>query len=173
MAVATKLTWEEFEKLPDDGWHHELLEGEHIALAPPRFDHSEIADRILTLLRRQTERKAYMEAGYRLGADSWVQPDVSIPSLAQLAGPRPGGYLQGAPDLAVEVVSPSETATILHRKIGRLLSAGAAEVWVIYPEAREVQVFRGSVSETRHAGDIITTPVLPDWQANVAAFFED
>ena len=77
MAVATKLTWEEFEKLPDDGWHHELLEGEHIALAPPRFDHSETADRILTLLRRQTQRKAYVEAGYRLGADSWVQPGVS------------------------------------------------------------------------------------------------
>ncbi len=173
MAVATKLTWEEFEKLPDDGRHHELLEGEHIALTPPRFDHSAIADRILTILRRQTQRKAYVEAGYRLGSDSWVQPDVSIPSLEQLAGPKPGGYLHGAPDLAVEVVSPSETAAILDRKVRRLLAAGESEVWVVYPETRTVHVFRRSGSQVKQAADRIATDVLPGWEANVADFFAD
>ena len=171
MAVATKLTWEEFEKLPDDGWHHELLEGEHIALPPPQRPHSQTARRVFRLLDSCKGRETYFEAGFRLGADSWVQPDVAVLRAEQQQ--ERGGYFEGPPELAVEIVSPSETATTLHRKIDRLLSAGAAEVWVLYPETGKLQVFRGVTSETKHASDTITTPVLPDWNAKVASFFED
>lgn len=173
MATATKLTWEEFERLPDDGWHHELLEGEHIAVAPPRFAHSRIAHRILALFSKASERIAFIEAGYQIGRENWIQPDVSIPTRAQLKDPMEGGYLQGAPDLAVEIVSPSETAAILDRKVDRLLAAGAAEVWVVYPDTRKVHVFRGPSTEVKHPGDVIATAVLPGWQADVRGFFED
>lgn len=173
MATATKLTWEEFERLPDDGFHHELLEGEYIAVAPPRFAHSQIAHRILALFAKVRERAAFIEAGCRIGRENWIQPDVSIPNPAQLAGPMEGGYLLGAPDLAVEIVSPSETAAILDRKVDRLLAAGAAEVWVVYPETRKVHIFRGSTTEVKHHGDTIATAVLPGWQAGVSGFFED
>ncbi len=169
MAVATKLTWEEFEKLPDDGWHHELLEGEHIALPPPQRRHSETARRIFRLLDSCKGREAYFEAGFRIGGNSWVQPDVSVLRAEQEQGAS--GYFEGPPDLAVEVVSPSETATVLHRKIDRLLSSGTGEVWVVYPETRTVQVFRGAISETKHVGDIIQSPLLPGCQANVADLF--
>ena len=75
--------------------------------------------------------------------------------------------------MAVEVVSPSETAAILDRKVRRLLAAGDSEVWVVYPETRTVHVFRRSGSQVKQAADRIATDVLPGWEANVADFFAD
>lgn len=172
MAVATKLTWEEFEKLPDDGWHHELLQGEHIALPPPQRRHSRTARRVFRLLDNYAGCEAHMEAGFRLGADSWVQPDVSVlrPEQQHEGG---DGYFEGPPALAVKVVSPSETARVLQRKTDRLLARGATEVWVLYPDTKQVQVFRRSAWETKYSGDTLTTALLPGWKANVADFFAD
>jgi Uma2 family endonuclease len=146
--MATTLTslisWEAFEQLPDDGMHRELVEGELIELPPPKSKHVVIAHNTYESLRPvQVSRvvKVFVEAGYRLSAKSWVQPDVSVLTRERAIAPSPDGHFHGGPELAIEVVSPPETARDLNRKVDLLLANGSLAVWVIYPEEEEVRVF--------------------------------
>ena len=82
------------------------------------------------------------------------------------------GYFLGAPDLAIEVVSPSESARDLNKKVSLMLKSGSLAVWVIYPEERTVQVHRPD--GTSYAADTLTLPeLLAGWEAPVASLFED
>lgn len=67
-------------------------------------------------------------------------PDVSIATAAQTEQIAAHGYLSGAPLLAVEIVSPTDSAEDLNRKVHPYLDAGAQEVWVVYPKVREIIV---------------------------------
>lgn len=136
MATTTNLlNWEAFEQLPDDGMHHAILAGELIALPPPKSRHCVIAHKAANLLRPLEERQAgvvFLEAGYRLSQDpaTWIQPGVSFLKMERVRNTDPDGYFLGAPELAVEVVSPSESARMLNRKIAALLAAGSMAVWL-------------------------------------------
>jgi Uma2 family endonuclease len=116
-----------------------------------------------------------MEAGYRLSENppTWIQPDVSVLSSERSRATSGDDYFLKPPELAVEVVSPSETARDLTRKIDLLLAGGSLAVWVIYPEKREVRVFvPDGTSYTRRGGETLTMPeLLPDWELPVANLF--
>jgi Uma2 family endonuclease len=118
-----------------------------------------------------------MEAGYRLSNDppTWIQPDVSVLRVERARATSGDGYFEGSPELAVEVVSPSETARDLNRKIDALLAGGCLAVWVVYPEEQEVRVFvPGGTSYTRRVNETLTAPeLLADWELPVAKLFED
>jgi Uma2 family endonuclease len=140
------LTWEAFEKMPEDGMHREILEGQMIVLPPAKLRHSAIVTRLARQLRPIDEnaRGALMfEAGYKLSnaPPTWIQPDVSVLTIDRFNNPGPDGYSHGGPELAIEVVSPSDTARDLNRKIDLLLAAGTLAVWVIYPDDEEIRVF--------------------------------
>ena len=77
-----------------------------------------------------------MGMGYQLSGDSWVKPDVSVTQ----AGQRVDEYLQGAPAIAIEVVSPSNTAETLSDKTDLYFEYGALEVWRVYPKARKIEI---------------------------------
>jgi len=182
MATTTgQITWQAFEQLPDgDGWHREVLEGELIVLPPPKSRHSEIARRMSRALAAFEDKgvaRIYMEAGYKLSdhPPTWIQPDVSVLRVERARATDGEGYFVGSPELAVEVVSPSETARDLNRKIDALLAGGSLAVWVIYPEEQEVRVFLpGGTSYTRRANEMLTAPeLLADWEMPVAKLFED
>jgi Uma2 family endonuclease len=80
--------------------------------------------------------------------------------------------MRGSPCLAIEVVSPSDTAKHLKRKVDAYLEAGSKSVWIVYPEARSVMIHTaGSVRELK-ADQPITDPLLPGFSTPVAAFFE-
>jgi Uma2 family endonuclease len=179
MATTTHLlTWKEFEQLPDE--HAEILEGELITLPPPKGKHSLIADNVAELLRALKENglgRVLSEAGYKLSEapPSWIQPDVSFLKKERVLALEPDGYFVGAPELAVEIVSPSETPGTLHRKVDLLLAAGSLAVWAIYPETRKVHVFLpDGTSFSRGTNDVLTLPdLLPGWELSVAKIFED
>ncbi len=181
MATTTGLlSWEAFEKFPDDGMHHELIEGEHQVLPPPKSRHARIAKRFfLELLsaEKNANGEALFEAGFKLSNNpaSWIQPDVSFVLNEQLDSTVEGGYFLGAPALAVEVVSPSETGRKLQRKVDLLLAAGSLAVWVIYPKTQTVKVhLPDGTTHTRGIHDTLTLPaLLPDWQLPVAKLFEE
>src|SRR5205814_2233204 len=102
----------------------------------------------------------YSEAGYRLRgeAPTWIQPDVSFRKVGS-ARPGPAEYFLGSPDLAVEIVSPSESASDLQRKIELLLKNGALAVWVIYPATFTVQVhLADGTGFTRTIGEMLDAP---------------
>jgi Uma2 family endonuclease len=179
MATTTNLlTWKEFEQLPDE--HLEILEGELITLPPPKSGHSLIAENTAELLRPLKANGAgriLCEAGYKLSEDpaTWIQPDVSFLKMERVRATKPGDYFLGAPELAVEVVSPSETAQTLNHKITLLLAGGSLAVWVLYPVNREVRVFLpDGTSFRRGLGDVLTIhELLPGWELPVAKLFED
>lgn len=181
MATTTaQITWKEFEALPDgDGFHREVLEGDLIVLPPAKSRHSLIANAVAEALRPLKERgiaKILLEAGYQLSDDppTWIQPDVSVLRVDRALATPADGYFRGSPELAIEIVSPSETARDLNRKIDALLASGALAVWVVYPEEQEVRVFvPGGNSYTRRPNDVLTIPeLLADWELPVAQIFD-
>jgi Uma2 family endonuclease len=147
MGVSTSLlTFEEFEQLPDEPGKLELLDGELIRLPPSKTRNMRIAECIYEMLKQALNRpggaprlgRAHMEFGYKIGATAWLQPDVSI----EYKGQTENDYLEGAPALAVEVISESNRADQMDRKVKKHLSGGAIEVWVVYPKTQCVWVFR-------------------------------
>lgn len=174
------MTWEAFEQLPDgDGLHREIIEGELQILPPVKSKHSKIATKLFELLFPLQQRglgTVFLEAGYKLSEKppTWIQPDASFLKMERVRETPADGYFTGAPELAVEIVSPSETAAKLRRKVELLLGGGAQAVWVIYPDTQSVSVhLPDGTSFTRLAGDTLTAPYLLDgWELPVATLFE-
>jgi Uma2 family endonuclease len=174
MATRTLLTFEQFEKYPDDGHKHELLQGEHIVMPPPKSYHSDVQHLLLRILQPYVDKHGLgdirVEAGFRLSEDTWVQPDVSFLRTAQLRSARPGGYFEGAPALAIEVASESNTAAQLDLKMELYFAHGAEEVWVVFPQTRRVRAhFPDGHSET--LARELQSAMFPGWSAPLSSIF--
>jgi Uma2 family endonuclease len=154
-----------------------VVEGELIVSPPTESRRARLIKavaRALAPVENGGEWSVFVEAGYRLSTDppTGIQPDVSV--LSERAQATSGDdYFVRPPELAVEVVSPSETARDLARKVDLLLAGGSLAVWVIYPEKREVRVFvPDGTSFTRRGAETLTLPeLLPGWELPVAMFF--
>ena len=176
--VASPLTLEDFERLPDDGQLHEVDEGELVSMTRPKYRHSAVAkrfyDRLLDLEKHGGE--VHRELPFALSLDPLTirVPDVCFVSRERLAATSPDGYVEGAPELAVEVVSPSESAEDLERKVTQYLGAGGRLVWVVYSETRHVHVFRadGSVSRLSAEQSIQAPELFGEWSSPLAPLFE-
>jgi Uma2 family endonuclease len=167
--VATKLlTFEEFERLPDQPGKRELLEGDLIELPPAEFEHNRNAHQIYEMLKAAVIAahargeaaelgEVYIEMGYKLPGDVYVQPDVSVTHRAQAVRK----YLTGAPAIAIEIVSPSNTAEEMETKVALYFQHGAREVWRLYRKPRHVVVHVGSTSRAIPENESLTTPLLP------------
>lgn len=175
------MSWEAFEQLPDgDGFHRELIEGELQILPPVKLGHSKVAKRIFKALlaaEAAGSGQAYFEAGFKLAANavSWVQPDVSFVRGQRVEDTDDSSYFTGAPELAIEVVSPSESASDLSRKVDLMLKAGSLAVWVVYPRQRKVDVhLPGGATHRLDAGDTLSLPeLLPGFELPVTKVFEE
>ena len=78
----------------------------------------------------------------------------------------------GAPDLAVDVISPTERAGESHEKVRAYLRSGTAEVWQVFPKSRTVQIHKGMTSNLLDSGQQVTSDLLPGFAALASAFFE-
>ena len=103
----------------------------------------------------------YHEMGYKLSNASYVIPDISVTH----AGQAVQKYLGGAPAIAIEVISPSNTAEAIKLKTILYFRFGAREVWHVYPKTRDVEVHIAENSRTeRHS---LKTPLLPGFTLNI------
>ena len=147
-------------------------------MPPPSSEHGFILNNIAFILfeglRGKRLGRAFAEMGYALFRDPDLtirQPDVSFVSLNRVQ--KTQAYYEGAPELAVEVVSPNDHAADLDLKVKEYLAAGSHEVWVVYPKTRSVQVYlRASQSRILSDADMITSDLFPGWSARVADFFD-
>jgi Uma2 family endonuclease len=98
-------------------------------------------------------------------------PDVAVVPLSRL-NPKEQIYLQGAPDLAIEVITPTDLEIHLQRKINAYLTYGSKSVWVVYPDPRSVMVYRADTISNLRTTQSIEAPPLPGFSAPVSAFFE-
>src|SRR5918999_1116101 len=132
------MTAEDLLRLPDDGFRYELIRGELRKMAPAGFLHGRIAIKLSTSLDQHVTNRnlgvvCAAETGFKLASD----PDVvRAPDVAFIRRERVEevgnveGYWPGAPDLAVEVVSPSDTYTDVQEKVFDWLEAGARMIIV-------------------------------------------
>jgi len=146
MSTTTRVSFEEFLKLPEeDGKHYELDEGKLVMEPSATFRHNFIRDQIAAHLRRFVKEhrlgRITAESGFRLGPQTVRNPDVAfITEQHRKKIDIDRTPILGAPALAVEVVSPSNSAEDMMAKIRQYLAAGSQAVWVIYPGLRLVEV---------------------------------
>jgi Uma2 family endonuclease len=112
-----------------------------------------------------------MEAGFKLGSRSWVQPDLSLITEEQDHSGDPEGYFEEAPRLAVEIISPSNTAQSVDRKLARYFEYGSEEVWVFYPASRRVWLYRRNEGVATEQRDVLDSKMFPGWKLDLAEIF--
>ena len=180
-SVAQKLmTAEEYWQSPMNTKHSELVRGEVVEHMPPGAEHGEIAGALVELLRRWARQGAggyaAVESGYILShtPDTVRGPDVSYVRADRIPPTgRPKAFWTIAPDLAVEIVSPSETAAEVRAKVRDFFSAGTPLVWTVYPDEREVVADTpDGLARTYSENDVLEQPdVLPGFSCKVAELF--
>lgn len=184
MSTATKLlTAEEFAKLPNpaDGSKQELVRGEVVTMPPPGFIHGIVQNNVsfsLTAYARQTKSgRVTVESGVvtERDEDTVRGPDVAYWSYERLPADQvPEGYANVAPDLCVEVLSPSNTEQRTTRKVAEYFACGARMVWVVDPEERTVTIYRkpGEGRVLWEDAAITGEDVLPGFSCALTEFFQ-
>lgn len=146
---AGTLTLEEFERVPELDARLELSKGLLVREPQPEARHGAVVVNVLRALdavaRDRQLGRAVVEAGFLLTETPPTvrRPDAAFVSFGRWpAGSLPDGFWPFAPDLAVEVVSPSNTAADMQEKVLQYLAAGTEIVWVVQPRTRTVEVWR-------------------------------
>jgi Uma2 family endonuclease len=163
---AADWTGDMLERLPDDGWLYELVEGRVVRMPPPGPDHGRTEGNIYLVLalhvRAHGLGEVYVgETGWDLTRrgvrrDTVLAADVALVRAERLPLPPPRRgrtYRPLAPDLVVEVASPSQYRPDLADKAGIWLDRGVRMVWVVWSERREVDVWTSGAAEPRTLQD--------------------
>lgn len=147
MVATTWLTPDDLLRMPDDGYQYELIEGELQRMAPDNMEHGGIGDNLSAPLswfvRKRRLGRVFSNVGFTLADDppTVLGPDVSFVRADRVPPPdAQSGFVAMAPDLAVEVLFPSNTAGEIARKIRIYLAAGVRLVWIVDPVSRTVAV---------------------------------
>ncbi len=180
-AQQSPITAEELFELPDDDCKYELIAGELIRMAPTGGEHGVVTVRIGRILDEYVEAH---DLGICSGAETGFilqrNPDiVRAPDAAFVVKARipetgiPKTYWPFAPDLAVEVTSPSDRFSAVQTKIAEYFSAGTRLVWVIEPATRTVYAYRSphDVQALGEDDELSGGDVLPDFRGAVRRLF--
>ncbi|MGO9114549.1 MAG: Uma2 family endonuclease [Thermoguttaceae bacterium] len=173
-----EMTAEDFLQLADDGLRHELIKGELTSMPPSGSEHGYETiwiGRIVStyILDHDLGFPFGAEAGFILGRgpDTVRAPDFAFIRKDRIPDGRvPKGFFPGAPDLAVEVLSPSDRAVEVEDKIQEWLDVGTQQVWVVNLHRRTLTVHRrDQPPQVLRADDTIEGgELLPDFRAKVA-----
>ena len=169
-ASDVKLPYDDFVQFPDDGKRHELIDGEHVVTPSPNTKHQTIVLNLGSALR----------AHARTHDVDVVEPDLLFVAKARHADVLTATHVRGAPDLVVEVGSPStrrRDETIKRRLYERF---GVAEYWAVDPELDELRVYRHVEGRfdrvallAREQADVLTSPLFPGLALPLVDVFDD
>lgn len=183
MSVATQLmTADELLAIPRDGMRRRLIEGELIEMQPAGFFHGVTGNFLgaeLGIYVRQHDLGVVTlaETGFKIATnpDTVLAPDVGFVAKSRLPADISTlvGFFPGAPDLAVEVVSPGDTYGEVETKVARYLDAGTQLVWIVRPKQRRVEVHRADgTSELLSPPDTLKgESVVPGFELAIARIF--
>lgn len=182
MTTETRLvTAEELLDMPDDGYRYELVRGELIKMAPAGAEHGDIAAEVGASLRIYVKAnglgKVYAtDTGFVIGTDpDHVRaPDVAFVRQERVeAAGRVTGYFPGAPDLAVEVISPNDRYSDVEEKVADWLDAGTRMVALVNPRNRTVSLrLPGQAPVTLTEQDTLDGgEIVPGWRMEVQEIF--
>jgi Uma2 family endonuclease len=182
MALSTGnklMTAEDLLALGSD-FHGELVRGRLVEMAPASWKHGQIGLRVGVLLGTFVQQNKLgivvaAETGFILARDPDVvrAPDAAFISAARVAAADEHGFFTGPPDLAVEVLSPSDKVFDVDEKIADFLTAGCRAVWIINPKQESLTVYRpGQAPQVLRKTDSVDGgEVLPGFACPVADLF--
>src|SRR5580700_8408348 len=177
MPVRTLMTAEQFDALPEEeGRKWELLDGELIEVSSATPKHNRILGRLFKLLDSFAEARdlgaALLETDLAVRANTRLRPDMGFFSAEtwRTVDVKRVPVVQ-PPDIAVEIISPSETMTTIHRKIDAYLKWGVQEVWLIDPDVRTLFVHTRAGVLRLSEGAFLASSFVPGWQLQIADLF--
>jgi len=169
------------EQLPEiaHGKRCELLRGELVEMPPPQKKHSWIVARLIAWMFPFVREGKLGVVGTELGfilqrnPDTVRAPDVYFVSVSRWGDPDADDYFEGAPDLAVEVLSPSDRASEVQEKIREYLAAGCPLVWVVDPGSETVTAYHPGGDAQIYSGnqEVTGEQVLPGFSFRAAELF--
>jgi Uma2 family endonuclease len=162
VATTSNITDEDLLRLPRDGRKYELVDGE-VRVSPAGGRHGQVSVNVLVALDAHVRPRRLgvvldSSTGFRLPGRKPGQKDVRSPDVSFVATGRlpddkaPAGFIELAPDLAVEVLSPDDRMRDVLDKVGEFLDAGTRLVWVLDPERRAAAAYR-SLTDVRHLAE--------------------
>ena len=177
-------TDDEIMALPDDhGQRYELWNGEIIVMSPAGASHNHVETRLVVALYQfaETHRLGQVysgDTGFRLSPLVCYAPDVAFVTRARLRGllPNPEKFLQGAPDLAVEVLSTDDSLRRTQRKIADYFHHGTVAAWLVLPRRRQVRVYHSAQDYVTLEGNEATLTggtLLPGFEYPLDRLFVD
>ena len=163
--------------------HYDLIDGELFEMSPPGGLHGELAYMIARYIGNFIEEHGLgtvtVETGYHPPDNRRIllSPDVAFLSSAKISRPLPDKYIPVMPDLAVEILSPSDTFRQVRRKAAVYLRYGTQLVWIVLPAEKGVDVCR-SVDGSRldiefvgNEGSLSGEQILPGFELELELLF--
>jgi ligand-binding SRPBCC domain-containing protein len=180
-----KLTYDDFVQFPDDGKRHELIDGVHYVTPSPNAKHQTIVVNLTALLRSylRTQRggRLFIAPFDVVFSDfDVVEPDLLFVSKARQHDVLTAKHVRGAPDLVVEIGSPSTRRRDETTKRRLYERFGVSEYWVIDPELDVVKVYRlvegrftGVAELTAENDGVLSSPLFPDLDLRLVDLFDE
>lgn len=182
------MTVDEYAALPDDGWQYELVDGILVRMPMSGGEASSIAARLLARLGTYVEDHGLgamtgADGGYIIDPlrrpDTELGPDVAFVRADRVPARSSPDYARAwplAPDLVVEVASPSQYRPEMAEKARQYLAAGTRLVWLVWPRSRQVDVWRAgdaAVPSRSLTGDDVLDgeDVVPGFSYPIARLF--
>lgn len=186
MALAARQTWsyDDLQHFPDDRMRREIMEGELVVSPAPETIHQEIAVHLLAIIYEWAKThggKVYTApVDVVFSANDVVEPDIVFVAKAHL-NKITKKNIQGAPDLAVEILSPSTRKVDETIKLRRYGEFGVGEYWIVDPDARLVRVYRQTQAGAfgkplllaAENGDILTSPLFAGLEIGLGSIFPE
>jgi len=175
------LTADDLLAMGDRAGRVELVYGRLVEMPPTGWEHGVRASKADRLIGNHVDAHQLgatfgAETGFILESDPDLvrAPDAAFVTAERMAAPRDRrGFFRGPPDLAIEVLSPDDTAVGIEQKVDEYLSAGTRAVWVINPTRRTLTVHRPNERPLvlREADTLDGGDVLPGFAVRVGEFF--
>ncbi len=185
MTTQTLMTEDDLLRMPDDGYRYELVEGELRQMSPTGFEHGRCTVKLSTLLGVHVMKNKLgdvlaAETGFVIARTADGRVTVRAHDVAFVARGRvpadadTSRFLELAPDLVVETLSPSDTAVEVEEKIASWLRAGARAALVVNPASRTVTVHRahGRISRLTDADELDLAEVVEGFRCRVSEIFD-
>ena len=178
--LQTYVTAEELYAMPDDGFRYELVRGELVKMPLAGAIHGVIASTVGWNLHSHVKNLRLgtvvtVGTGFQLAEDHVLAPDGAFVSQSRITtSGLPDGFFPGAPDLAIEVISPSERERHISQKVDDYLHYGCKMVVLIRPRTRRVEVHTPNREvQILEPGDVLDGgDAVPGWQLPIADIFE-